>query len=349
MDFIHFFAFVIKINQFIQRNEVKVMDLGHKRIIPKEGITVLSLFDGISCGRIALERAGIKVNKYYASEIKATAIKVTQQHYPDTIQIGDVTKVSYKNGILYTENGNYNIGNVDLLIGGSPCTEFSYAKILDVSKQKQEGLKGKNSKLFYEYLRILRECNSTYFLLENVKMKKSDEQELNRYLGVNGLHINSSLVSYQVRERIYWTNIPEVKVPEDRHINFQDYKETDYNTCLPYKAKYQHSSIQMWNNGKGRVPAFKGDNTSKYCENVTSSEKIRTITARQDRSPNSGLIEFDGFYRYLTRKEIELAQTLPIGYTNYLSYRKMQDVVGNGWTVDIIAHIFSFMDFSTEI
>lgn len=165
-----------------------------KDILSSEGITVLSLFDGISCGRIALERAGIKVKEYYASEIKKIAITVTMSHYPDTIQIGDVTKVHYKNGILYTENGNYNVGKIDLLIGGSPCQNFSLARATD--KLSIDGLDGDKSKLFYEYLRIKKECNPEYFLLENVKMKSESEKELNTYMGVNGLHINSSLVSF---------------------------------------------------------------------------------------------------------------------------------------------------------
>ena len=113
---------------------------------------VLSLFDGMSCGQIALERVGIKVDKYYASEIKKTAIKVTQHNYPNTIQLGDVTKLSYKNGILYSENGNYNVGKIDLLIGGSPCQNFSIANLVD-----RAGLEGTKSKLFYEYLRLLKE------------------------------------------------------------------------------------------------------------------------------------------------------------------------------------------------
>ena len=131
----------------------------------ENGIKVLSLFDGISCGQIALERAGIKVDKYYASEIKKHAIKVTMEHFPNTIQIGDVTKVSYNDGILYTENGEFNIGNIDLLIGGSPCQDFS------LINPKGKGLKGDKSRLFYEYLRLLNEIKPKYFLLENDKQK----------------------------------------------------------------------------------------------------------------------------------------------------------------------------------
>ena len=152
-------------------------------------MNVLSLFDGMSCGQIALERAGIKVDNYYASEIKKHAIKVTMENYPNTIQLGDVTKIQYKDGILYTENGNFNVGKIDLLIGGSPCQDFSLLKV------GGKGLDGDKSKLFYEYLRLLNEIKPKYFLLENVRMKKESRIQLNQYLGVDGIDINSSLVS----------------------------------------------------------------------------------------------------------------------------------------------------------
>ena len=297
-------------------------------------MNVLSLFDGISCGQVALERAGIKVDNYFASEIKKHAIGVTQKHFPNTIQIGDVTKVKYKDGILYTENGVFKVGKINLLIGGSPCQNFSVAR---ACMYEIDGLKGDKSKLFYEYLRILKEINPDYFLLENVKMKKESYEELNSYLGVKGIPINSELVSFQKRPRIYWSNIPNITIPEDKYINFQDYKDTDYDYCNQFKVKRTPSREKMWNNGQGR------NSTLKSCANVTNSDKVYCLTRKQDRCPNSGLIEFDDFCRYLTRREIELAQTLPIGYTDSLSYNQMQDVCGDGWTVDVIAHIFSFL------
>lgn len=292
---------------------------------------VLSLFDGMSCGQIALERVGIKVDQYYASEIKKHAIKLTKEHYPETIHIGDVTKVSYKDGVLYTEEGKFEVGKIDLLIGGSPCQNFSIAR---TCMYEIDGLEGDKSKLFYEYLRILHEVNPNYFLLENVKMKKESYEQLNKYLGVEGIPINSELVSFQKRPRIYWTNIPNVTIPEDKHINFQDYKDTDYEYCKQFKVKRTPSREKMWNDGNGRGTALGG------CSNVTNSEKVYCVTRKQDRCPNSGLVEFENFCRYLTRREIELAQTLPVGYTDSLSYNQMQDLCGDGWTVDVIAHIF---------
>ena len=299
-------------------------------------ITVLSLFDGISCGQLALKRAGIKVEKYYASEIKKIAIKVTMEHFPDTVQIGDIEKVRYNRETkeLITENGVYQTEGIDLVIGGRPCQNFSIARG-SMGTKEIEGLKGDKSKLFYEYLRILREVQPKYFLLENVKMKKASENELNQYMGVNGLHINSELVTFAKRPRIYWTNIQGVKAPEDKKINFQDFKDTDPEYCKDFKVKRTPSRERMWNSGKGRE-------TESNCENITNAEKIGCITRKQDRCPNSGLIEFEDFCRYLTRREIELAQTLPIGYTDSLTYNQMQDVCGDDWTVDVITHILRY-------
>ncbi|GHV48028.1 hypothetical protein FACS189499_06620 [Clostridia bacterium] len=189
-----------------------------------EGITVLSLFDGISCGQLALARAGIKVKKYFAAEIKPIALKCAMANFPDTIQIGDVTKVNFSDGILKTEKGSFEVGAIDLLIGGSPCQDFTIMKY--INQGENLGLEGEKSRLFYEYLRIKRETKARFFLLENVEMRKDRERQLNEFLKVEGIHINSSLVSYQNRPRVYWTNIPGVKVPADRDIDFQDYIES---------------------------------------------------------------------------------------------------------------------------
>ena len=217
-------------------------------------MVVLSLFDGMSCGQIAFDKLGIKFdgvnNKYFASEIKKHAIKVTKHNYPNTIHIGDVTKVSYKNGTLYTENGEYEVGKIDYLIGGSPCQDFSYAK-LQTSKNNKYGLEGDKSKLFYEYLRLLKEINPKYFLLENVRMKEDSKSQLDEYLGVEGRYINSIDFSFQNRPRFYWTNI-NILPYEPKNINFQDYKDTDEEYCDKFKVKPTMSRLRMWNNGEGR-------------------------------------------------------------------------------------------------
>lgn len=296
-------------------------------------MNVLSLFDGMSCGRIALDRLDIKVDKYFASEIDKHAIKVSKANWSDIIHIGDVTKVSYKDGILYTEFGQYKI-EIDLLLGGSPCQDFSTAKAFGQSGETPKGLDGEKSGLFYHYLRILNEIkewnSEVKWLLENVRMKKESKQQLDSYLGVEGIYINSELVSFQKRPRFYWSNI-QFDVPEDRGISFQTFKSKS-GDLSKYKLNRTPSRERMWNNGKG-------GNSSSSCANVTYSDKIYCLTTKQDRCPNSGLVEYEDFCRYLTRTELELAQTVDVGYTDCLSYNQACAVLGNGWTVDVICHI----------
>ena len=229
------------------------------------------------------------------------------------------------------EDNSYTVNNIIV----HNCQNFSTAR---ACRYAIDGLEGDKSKLFYEYLRLLHEINPKYFLLENVKMKKESETQLNEYLGVQGLHINSNLVSFQNRPRIYWTNIPGVTVPEDKKISFQDYKETDIDICKKYKLNRTPSREKMWNNGKGNTMLGS-------CANVTYADKVYCLTRKQDRAPNSGLVEFEDFARYLTRKELEQAQTIPVGYTDILSYGQMQDLCGDGWTVDVITHILKHIDF----
>jgi len=184
----------------------------------KNGINVLSLFDGISCGMVALERAGIKVNKYYASEIDKYAIQVSKNNYPGIVRAGDVMGVKYKNGCLYTDNGAKKT-EIDLLIGGSPCQGFSFAG-------KQLNFKDARSVLFFEYVRILKEVKPKYFLLENVKMKKEYRDVITECLEVEPIEINSSLLSAQNRVRLYWTNIRNVQQPEDIGIKIENILES---------------------------------------------------------------------------------------------------------------------------
>lgn len=184
----------------------------------EDEINVLSLFDGMSCGRIALERAGIKVNNYYSSEIDKHAIKVADHNWPQDsrYRLGDVTKIKYENGVLYSERGNFNVGKIDLLIGGSPCQSIS-------NLGKNEGLAGKSG-LFYHWLRIKEEVNPQHFLLENVVGNKEAISAISNLVGVEPVNINSSLVSAQKRRRLYWTNIVHT-APDDRHILLKDILE----------------------------------------------------------------------------------------------------------------------------
>lgn len=189
-----------------------------------KSLNVLSLCDGMSCGHIALEQVGFKVNKYYASEIKNIAIKVTNENYPETVQIGDVNKVSYKDGVLYTENGEYS-EKFDLVIFGSPCQSFSIA----IPNEMRIGLQDmKRSGLFYECYRVLKEVNPKYFLMENVVMKKEEEEVINSLLGVKPIKINSALLTAQNRVRNYWTNIKDITQPCDKHIKLQDIIKDGY-------------------------------------------------------------------------------------------------------------------------
>lgn len=288
---------------------------------------VLSLCDGIGGGRIALDRAGIKVDRYFASEIDKNAIKCANNNWDDIIHIGDIRNVSYKNGVLSTENGNYAIPHIDLLMSGTPCQSFSTANIYN-----RNGLEGK-SRIFLEALRILHEVNPTYFLFENVKMKKEYKSQLDEYLGVSGVEINSKLVSYQNRPRIYWTNFP-ITVPDDMGVSFQDYVERNTNIGKLNKSKCY---LKMWADGKGNG-SIKGG-----CLNVTYADKIRCVTTKQKRCPNAGLVECEDFCRILTQRELELAQTLPVGYTNGFSYNQAEKLIGNGWTIDVIVHLLKHL------
>lgn len=279
-------------------------------------MNVLSLFDGISCGQIALERANIKVDKYYASEIDNNAIKVTQHNYPDTIQIGDVTKIKYKDNILYTENGKYE-NKIDLLIGGSPCQGFSNAG-------KMLNFKDERSMLFFEYVRLLNEIKPKYFLLENVKMKKEWQDIITRYLGVEPIEINSSLVSGQNRVRLYWTNIPNIKPPKDKKIMFKDIisKDRKWFSLLPWCFK-------KW-----------GDKIKIDTLRTLEDDKSFCVTTGKTHSKNYYLNKERNMMTKLNADEVELLQTIPVGYTNVLSETQRFKCIGNAWTVDVIVHIF---------
>jgi DNA-cytosine methyltransferase len=175
-------------------------------------MNVLSLFDGMSCGQIALNKLGVKYDKYFACEIDKYAMQVTQHNFPDTIQLGDVQFVTKETF------GNHKI---DLVIGGSPCQGFSFAG-------KQLNFEDPRSALFFEFVRLVKELKPKYFLLENVKMKKESQDIISKYMGVEPIEINSSLVSAQTRKRLYWTNIPNVSQPEDKGVVLRDIIESGY-------------------------------------------------------------------------------------------------------------------------
>ena len=281
-------------------------------MIEKKKINVLSLFDGISCGQLALNKAGIEYENYFSSEIDKYAIQVTQKNYPNTIQLGDVTNLKKDS-----------LPNIDLLIGGSPCQSFSKAG-------NGKGFNGKSG-LFWEYVRILKEINPKYFLLENVVMKKEWEDIISNALGVKPIKINSRLVSAQNRPRLYWTNIPGVKEPKDEKITMQEVLEDNVD------IKYKLSEAKI----KRVLETQRGIGFFYY----KSYEKCGTLISGYYKQPTDGIYVDLNFKRRLTPTECEKLQTIPVNYTDCLSDSQRYKMIGNGWTVNVIAHILSFLKY----
>ena len=278
-------------------------------------INILSLFDGISCGHIALDKAEIPINKYYASEIDKYAIKVTNKNYPETINLGDVTTVS---GELFTEK-------IDLLIGGSPCQGFSQAG-------KMKNFDDPRSKLFWEYVRILQEVKPKYFLLENVVMKQEWQDIISEALGVKPIMIDSSLTSAATRKRLYWTNIPGVGQPEDLGITFGDIRERDV----------QEGSIYYTDKGLDWIRRHE-KRTGKTLRIIGDSDKMQMLEASMHKKYSSqrffGIEDTHGL-RYITVTECERCMNVPDGYTDCCSNTQRYKQLGNGWEVNTITHIF---------
>lgn len=357
-------------------------------------LRVLSLFDGISCGQVAFERAGIPIEVYYASEIDKYAIQITQKNYPNTIQLGDVTKIDFTQ---FT-------GKIDILIGGSPCQDLSIAG-------KRKGLSGERSGLFYKYVEALETIKPKYFLLENnVGMPKEAYEEISRLMGCYPVEINSALVSAQNRKRYYWTNIGlhslnlfgfatcQIPQPENKGILLKDVLENpvpgakilrftrtelgkklrkEYENHTIHHGYNEHRILQprpdflsntlttknkdnilvspmcIPNNDEIFSPVQLGhiSNTNSQANRVYSVvDKSVTLKAEGGGGgAKTGLYKIDlpdGEYyiRKLTPIECERLQTLPDGYTEGVSNTQRYKAIGNGWTVDVIAHIFSFLE-----
>lgn len=300
----------------------------------ERGLNVLSLFDGMSCGQIALHKAGIKVAKYYASEIKEHGIRVTQHNFPDTIQLGDVRNIKA-----------IDLPKIDLLIGGSPCQDFSSA-----NKEKL-GLQGEKSGLFYEYLRLLKECEPKYFLLENVAMDDYSYAAISEMLGTYPTNINSELVSGQLRQRSYWTNIgPEsfdlfgnrysmIPQPRNKKIKFQDLLDNGYTDRLKARCLLESES---------RNPGSTFSSLRRYMIQgfINVIFKDKETFEKYSKMTEAEMKEnfIDGDIRKLNQNEMERLQTVPNGYTRILKRNEAACLLGDGWTVDIIAHIFSFIE-----
>jgi DNA-cytosine methyltransferase len=331
-------------------------------------INVLSLFDGMSCGQIALDQSGIEVNKYYASEIDKYAIEIAKKNYPNTMHVGDVTKVD-----------GTQLDKIDLLIGGSPCQGFSFAG-------KQLNFNDPRSALFFEFVRLLKETKPKYFLLENVRMKKEFQDIITEYLGVEPIIINSSLLSAQNRVRFYWTNIPNVTQPIDKGIVINDILEeapdmsrkggslesyfnkhkdqpifSKDGLCHVGNAEINgNESIKRVYHPDGKAPtlttmqgghrepkilcaALRGRQITKGSKEYTQMLEVRddgktnTLTTIQ----KDNVVTVDNkYYRKLSPTECERLQTAPDNYTEGVSNSQRYKMIGNGWTVAIIKHIF---------
>ena len=370
-------------------------------------MNVLSLFDGSACTRVALDRLRIPVTRYYASEVDKYAIKVAMKNYPDIVQVGDVCNLHTENGIWWSSKRGIDPIKIDLLVGGSPCQGFSFAG-------KQLNFDDPRSKLFWEYVRLLRELKPTYFLLENVRMKQEYQDVISDALGVQPIAINSRLMSAQNRQRLYWTNIPNVTQPDDKGIILQDileygFADREKSHCLDanyfkggnlktYFTKHRrqlvfssdglchvgdadlngNDSIKRVYHPLGKAPTLTtgtgGNHEPKVLcgawrgrytvDGIRQDHKhsVRGMTeqrleVRMDGKTNSlttvqkdnvavhfdhdwnDTSVFDLAWRKLTPLECERLQTLPDNYTNHVSNTQRYKMLGNGFTVDVIAHI----------
>ena len=372
-------------------------------------MNVLSLFDGMSCGMLALDRLGIKVDNYYASEIDKYAMQVSKANYPEIIQVGDITKLDLST-----------LPKIDLLMGGSPCQGFSVAG-------KGLAFDDPRSALFFEFVKCVNELKPKYFLLENVNMKKEWLQVINEYMGVEGIKINSALVSAQNRQRWYWTNIPTIEQPEQRGIVLSDILENDAEEPMysniyggfgekKPREHYGKSVTIRANSGGGSIPNVKIKDFDKNLDKMTTKEgKAYALTASYNgavawnsiekkqrsmvpvvkamtevRTPEANQIRYEHkrrtgkdwsprhmrhlverpdekmntltgsltkqhilqitkeenkvSWRKLTPIECERLQTVPDNYTNHVSNTQRYKMLGNGWTIEVIAHILKNME-----
>ena len=315
-------------------------------------MNVLSLFDGMSCGMIALDRLGIKVDNYYASEIDKYAMQVSAANYPEIIQVGDITKLDLST-----------LPKIDLVMGGSPCQGFSFAG-------KQLAFDDPRSALFFEFVKCVKELNPKYFLLENVKMKKEYLDIISEYMGVEPIFINSSLVSAQSRQRYYWTNIPNVEQPKDRNIFLKDILEDDaeepmlsniYGGFGEKKPRvHTDKSVTIRTAaGGGHIPSVtlknKSANKQGKAYALTHSyngavawnsieRKQRTMVPVCETNKIHPNVYDKCLYRKLTPIECERLQTVPDNYTNHVSNTQRYKMLGNGWTIEVIAHILQNME-----
>ena len=280
----------------------------------------------MSCGRIALDQLNIPVEKYYASEIDKYAMQVSQANYPEIIQVGDICNLDAKD-----------YQDVDLMLAGSPCQGFSMAG-------KQLAFDDPRSALFFEFIRLLKEIKPKYFLLENVRMKKEYLQVISEQVsacypeipfGIEPIFINSSLLSAQSRPRYYWTNIPGIQEPKEKGIVLKDILETREIEGVIAGA-YRARSIDK----DGNRVAWKEAKPQQMLE-LRKDNKSNSVTSVQK---DSVLTKDEVYWRKLTPLECERLQTVPDNYTNHVSNSQRFKMLGNGWTIAVIKHIFKNME-----
>ena len=300
---------------------------------------VLGLFDGISCGRVALQRAGVEFDTYYASEIDKYAIQISQKNHPDNIQLGDIRNWC-----------EWDLEDVDLIIGGSPCQGFSIAG-------NKLNFDDERSKLFFDFVDIVNHFKPKYFMLENVVMRKDIQDAISSLLGVEPIRINSGLVSAQNRVRLYWTNIPNIKQPKDRGIVLKDileidgYVGKDKSHCLDTNY-FKGGKLKSYFEKHRRQLVFSDDGLCHVGDaDLKGHDAIKRVYHPDGKSPtlqtSSGgnrepkIATSETTWRKLTPMECERLQNLPDNYTEGVSNTQRYKTLGNGWTVDVIAHIFA--------
>lgn len=313
---------------------------------------VLSLFDGISCARVALDRVGIPVEAYYASEIDKYAIQVSQKNYPGIWQIGSVTE------LLYVDETSFGGENIDLLIGGSPCQDLS------IAKKNRKGLDGERSGLFYEYVRILNEVKPKYFILENVaSMSKESKDKISEILGIQPVMINASLVSAQNRKRLFWVGKlddfrtykqVEIPQPEDKGILLKDvllpetYTEFDksfaltksYNGAVLWNSIERPQRTMVWTKPI-KVGQFNKGGQGQRVYSIDG--KSVTLSAKGGGwGAKTGLYQIKDYARKLEPIECERLTGIPDNYTEGISKNQRRQVCGNAFNVDVIAHILKY-------
>lgn len=335
-----------------------------------KGLTVWSLFDGMSCGRIALDRVGIPVRHYIASEVDKYAIQISKKNYPDIEHVGDV---------LSFDPDQY--PKPDLLLAGSPCQGFSFAG-------KRLNFDDPRSKLFFEFVRVLASASPRFFLLENVQMKQECIDVISSELGVQPITINSALVSAQNRKRLYWTNIPSVYLPEDKGIVLRDILEPEpvdhrYYAGLKLQQGYRGGNQLNPNYRSQQNTIYDLDDKSAtfcagthgYCmgyvpvprqveskdglvlaghaDNIKGHDVIKRVYSPEGKCPTLTTMQGGNrepkvtsqhTWRKLTPRECEALQTVPNDYTKGVSNTQRYKMLGNGWTVDVIAHIFKSLN-----